>query len=69
LDIVEIHTVVLLCLFKGWLRVYYGLDLLLSKLSKAQRHGKFRERHSKGQLELRKEHKARGKLTQEHKAR
>ncbi len=22
--------------FKGWLRVYYGLDLLLSKLSKAQ---------------------------------
>ena len=39
-------TVVLLCLFKGWLRVYYGLDLLLSKLSKAQRNKKFRERHT-----------------------
>jgi hypothetical protein len=31
--------------FKGWMRVYYGLDLLLSKLSKAQSNGKFRERH------------------------
>jgi hypothetical protein len=28
------------------LRVYYGLDLLLSKLSKAQSSGKFREQHS-----------------------
>ncbi len=28
------------------MRVYYGLDLLLSKLSKAQSNGKFRERHS-----------------------
>jgi hypothetical protein len=27
------------------LQVYYGLDLLLSKLSKAQSRGKFRERH------------------------
>jgi hypothetical protein len=32
--------------FKGWLLVYYGLDLLLSKLSKAQSSGKFCERHS-----------------------
>ncbi len=32
--------------FKGWLRVFYGLDLLLSKLSKAQSNGKFRERNS-----------------------
>jgi hypothetical protein len=37
---------------KGWLRVYYtdmvyyGLDLLLSKLSKAQSSGKFRELHT-----------------------
>jgi hypothetical protein len=40
---------VLLCLFQGLvaaLRVYYSLDLLLSKLSKAQSTGKFRERHS-----------------------
>jgi hypothetical protein len=27
----------------------YGLDLLLSKLSKAQRSGKFRERHKNDQ--------------------
>jgi hypothetical protein len=32
--------------FKGWLQVYYGLDLLLSKLSKAQSNGKFRERNN-----------------------
>ena len=32
--------------FKGWLRVYYGLDLLLSKLSIAQSSRKFRERHT-----------------------
>ncbi len=29
------------------MRVYYGLDLLLSKLGKAQSSGKFRERHSR----------------------
>ncbi len=33
-------------LSQGWLRVYYSLDLLLSKLSKAQSNGKFRERNS-----------------------
>ena len=35
--------------FKGWLRVYYGLDLLVSKLSKALSCVKFREqnRHPK----------------------
>ncbi len=33
-------------MFRGWLLVYYGLDLLLSKLSKAQRKGKFQERHT-----------------------
>ncbi len=32
--------------FKGWLRVYYGLDLLLSKLSKAQSNRKFREQNT-----------------------
>ncbi len=32
--------------FKGWLPVYYGLDLLLSKLSIAQSSGKFHERHT-----------------------
>jgi hypothetical protein len=31
----------LMCLFLGWLRVYYGLDLLLNKLSKALSSGKF----------------------------
>ena len=36
----------ILCTFKGWLRIYYGLDLLLSKLSKAQGKGKFRERYN-----------------------
>jgi hypothetical protein len=30
----------------GWLRVYHGQGRLLSKLSKAQSNGKFRERHS-----------------------
>ncbi len=28
------------------MRVYYGLDLLLSKLSKAQSNGKFREHNT-----------------------
>ncbi len=36
MDIIEIPTVVLLCLFQWLVAVYYGLDLLLSKLSKAQ---------------------------------
>jgi hypothetical protein len=36
LGIVEIPTVVLLCLFQGLVAGYYGLVLLLSKLSKAQ---------------------------------
>ncbi len=37
---------VLMCLFEGLVAVYYSLDLLLSKLSKALRSGKFRERHT-----------------------
>jgi len=49
LDTVEISTVVLFVFVGwvglGWLRVYCGLDLLLSKLSIAQSSGKFRERH------------------------
>jgi hypothetical protein len=31
-------------------RVYYGLDLLLSKLSKAQSNGKFRERNNNDKI-------------------
>jgi hypothetical protein len=47
LDIVEITTSCAVCVcFKCWLRVYYGLDLLLIKLSIAQSSGKFRERHT-----------------------
>jgi hypothetical protein len=36
----------LLVCFKGWLRVYYGPNFLLSKLSIAQSSGKFCERHN-----------------------
>ncbi len=36
MDIVEISTSCVVCVcFQGWLGVYYGLDLLFSKLSKA----------------------------------
>jgi hypothetical protein len=44
--IVEIPTVVLLCLFQGLVAGLLRLDFLLSKLSKAQSNGKFRERHT-----------------------
>ncbi len=40
-NIVESPQLCYCVCFKGWLRVYYGLDLLLSKLSKAQRNEKF----------------------------
>jgi len=44
---VEISTSCDVCVcFKGWLRVYYGLDLSLSKLSIAQSSRKFCEQHS-----------------------
>ncbi len=33
-------------MIKGWLRVYYGLDLLLSKLSEAQVAESSGERHN-----------------------
>jgi hypothetical protein len=46
LDIIEISTgcAVRVC-FMGWLRVYYGIDLSLSKLSMAQSSEMFREQH------------------------
>jgi hypothetical protein len=43
---VEISQLCCCVCFKGWVQVYYGLDLLWSKLSIAQSSGKFRERHS-----------------------
>jgi hypothetical protein len=41
----NLHNCVVCVCFKGWLRVYDDLDLLLSKLSISQRSGKFRELH------------------------
>jgi hypothetical protein len=49
LDKVEISTSCAVCVsFKGGLRVYFGLDLSLSKLSIAQSSRKFCEQHTGG---------------------
>ncbi len=43
----NLHIFAFCVCFKGWLRVYYGPDLSLSKLSVAQSSWKFCERHTR----------------------